>query len=204
MYFALFFNVYLCQLNEILIIRFKTMKKVETINKENFNEVYNAFYGSLFAFVNNKVHDTDYSNAIVNDSFLKAYNSMDSFKPSLSGLNTWLHNIAKNRMIDHFRGVNRDKRSAEETNVNNIEFSLNGSFLNGETQMINKEIEFSIEKSFAKIKNDAHREIAKNFLIDGFSLKEIAENFDIPVNSVKTIVKRVRETLQTELKPVKA
>lgn len=180
------------------------MKNLTTINEQNFNEVYNEFYSNLFRFVNNKVHDEDYSNAIVNDSFMNAYNSMNEFKPSLSTLSTWLHNIAKNKMIDHFRTTQTQKRNMAEMDVSVVEFAVSGEFSDGEHVMINKQMGLSIEKAFDRVKNEKYREIGKNFLVDGFSLKELSENYNMPMNTVKTIVKRVRETLQSQLQTVRA
>ncbi len=64
----------------------------------------------LYAYTMVRVCDTGFAEDIVQDTFLNAWKNRDSYKGDASEKN-WLYAICKNKIIDHFRKINKLKVS---------------------------------------------------------------------------------------------
>jgi DNA-directed RNA polymerase specialized sigma24 family protein len=69
---------------------------------ENFTDLHNRLYGKVFSFVHMRIKDKEEVKDIVQDVFIRAYNSWVKTKGQLPDENTarnFLYVIAKQRMI---------------------------------------------------------------------------------------------------------
>ena len=80
------------------------------MRKENadFTDLHNRLYGKVFSFVRLRINDVEEVKDIVQDVFLKAYNSWVTNENGLPDENTarnFLYIIARQRMIDKWRSA---------------------------------------------------------------------------------------------------
>jgi len=76
--------------------------------KHDFTILHNRLYGKVFSFVRLRINDLDEVKDIVQDVFLKAYNSWVDSKDGLPDENSaknFLYIIARQRMIDKWRSA---------------------------------------------------------------------------------------------------
>ena len=174
------------------------MEQINLINEANFNKVYNMYLPQMQAFINNKIHNNEATCEICNDAFLNAYKNMSNFRPELSGLRTWLFNLAKNVMIDFIR---KNKNHSGNTDLAKVDFFVSSNN-NTDNLLLSNEVNNKIEKAFSNL-NSKQKEIADLFFIQDMKMSDIAEALDIPLNTVKVTILRARKVLQESLKSQK-
>lgn len=71
--------------------------------------LYDEYYDKLARFVFVRIGDQTEAEDIAQEVFLKALESLDSYKERGAPMQTWLFKIARNLVIDHLRKVARRK-----------------------------------------------------------------------------------------------
>jgi RNA polymerase sigma-70 factor (ECF subfamily) len=75
---------------------------MDDIEIKDFLDLYERFREPLFRFIKYKVTDIHIAEEILNDVFVKAYNSIDGLTEK-SSIKSWLYTIASNQIIDFYR-----------------------------------------------------------------------------------------------------
>ena len=95
-------------------------------NSQDFTVLHNRLYGKVFSFVRLRIKDADEAKDIVQDVFLKAYNSWNNRPEEMPDENTarnFLYVMARQRMIDFWRS-SRFKTRTELLNNNTDDTDL--------------------------------------------------------------------------------
>lgn len=126
---------------------------------------------------------TDDPADIVQIALLKAFSSLDKYEPSYK-FSTWLYNIAKNTAIDALR-----KRRV------NMEHGFYGISKSPEDEYISMQ---SLSEVMSRIKSlePKYREVAELRFIKELAYDEIAVLTGLPLNTVRTRIRRAREQLR--------
>ena len=72
-------------------------------NRHAFSQLYDLYSGALFGVIYRVVNNTEASEEILQDSFLKIWNNITQYDASKAKLFTWMLNIARNTAIDYAR-----------------------------------------------------------------------------------------------------
>lgn len=72
-------------------------------NTEAFAELYDIYVQKIYSFIFHKVLHTETAEDLTSDTFLKALEKINTFNPQKAGFSTWLFQIARNTVIDHYR-----------------------------------------------------------------------------------------------------
>jgi RNA polymerase sigma-70 factor (ECF subfamily) len=184
------------------------MKKIKKIKEfkmsaEMFNELYKINYGIIFNYVNMKLGNIYYdAEGVTDEVFMKAGQNFDLFDAKQSKLSTWLYNIAKNEVIDTARKNMLDlhKNVGDMKNSEGIEFFQfpdNNSRTNDLVE--NKELRSKIDFAMSNLKPE-YQKIAELYFIQDLSYDKIAILCEMPLNSVKGAINRIKTILQADLK----
>lgn len=90
-------------------------------NERAISETAAKYEKYLMRIADNILHNAEDSEESVNDTYLKAWNSMPPHRPTV--LSVYLGKIARENSIDIFRKKNRDKRRASEYTLSLDELS---------------------------------------------------------------------------------
>jgi RNA polymerase sigma-70 factor, ECF subfamily len=166
----------------------------------NFDVIYNKYHQTVLNYLQYKGINSDIACEICNDVFLKVHKSINEYDSKQSEFKTWLFNIAKNAMIDHFRS-SENKRKLQTENVSDFVDSEGRELYSFKSDMSTDYNVESIElwnklKNVISTMNSTQQKVAELFLIGGLSYEEVAKICDIPLNSVKGNMTRVREICQ--------
>jgi RNA polymerase sigma-70 factor (ECF subfamily) len=173
-------------------------------NAPTIESLYKAHYQALYNFIFLKLHNVEVSEELTNDVFIKANSNMHLYNSEKSQITTWLHNIAKNLVIDYYRADQSDKY----INVSNFNDAETGKevyqFVDNQTTdsiMDNKELLQNVQKAMSKLK-PKYQKVAELHFIADKPYNEIAELLELPLGSVKGMVNRIKSMLtsQSELK----
>jgi len=130
------------------------------------------------------------------ESFQKAFSQIGTYNPEYK-LSTWLYRIARNTAFDHLSRHDREKSHMPTTSINEDIAELKeipATMHNPEEDIINQQEYDKWLNNIEKLKND-YRLVAKMNLIDNFGYKEIADTLDMPINTVKTKIRRAKAML---------
>ncbi len=170
---------------------------------KTFDQVYTENYAVILNYVSFKVQNKAVAEDITSDVFIKAMQYYKSFDESKSKVSTWLHNIANTCISDNFRGLsgnhaNRMSVVSEFVNEEGVEtFSFTADDDTNDLAERN-ELMSKVAKAFRSLK-PKYRKIATLYFLREMQYSEIADICELPLNTVRVMILRSREMLQSEL-----
>lgn len=135
----------------------------------------------------------DYSAAedIVQESFIKAMNGINSYDHKKGTINAWFNGILFNTLRDWKRqNSSIISLSFKDVSVEDLLFE-DLEFYNGETGVF-------LEKIFSKVPREVHKKILILYFVLGYTSKEISEILNVSQTNVTTIAARFREKLRND------
>lgn len=165
-------------------------------NQAAFIVLYTRYNTGVRSHVGRYVTQKEDIEDICLESFQKAFSQIGSYNPEYK-FSTWLYRIARNTAFDHIGKKDREKNnlptmsiSEQIAEVNDIPAVMH----NPEEDIINRQ---EYDKWLANIEKlkDEYRTIARLNLIDNMGYKEISDELGIPLNTVKTRIRRAKAQL---------
>ena len=130
------------------------------------------------------------------ESFQKAFSQIGTYNSEYK-FSTWLYRIARNTAFDHLSKHDREKNYMPTTSINEDITELKeipATMHNPEEDIITQQEYDKWLNNIEKLKGDYHI-VAKMNLIDNFGYKEISDALDMPINTVKTKIRRAKAML---------
>jgi RNA polymerase sigma-70 factor (ECF subfamily) len=130
------------------------------------------------------------------ESFQKAFSQIGTYNDEYK-FSTWLYRIARNTAFDHISRHDRERNNLPTTSINEDIAELKelpATMHNPEEDIINQQEYDKWLTNIEKLKDD-YRIVAKMNLIDNFGYKEISEALELPLNTVKTKIRRAKAQL---------
>ena len=166
-------------------------------NGTAFTALWDLHIDSLRAFIKRWLKNLDdlYVDDICSRSFEKAFRQISSYDPSKSQFLTWLKTIAKNTALDllekEFRLQNQMVSIDDDTKSTSVMDIIPDQVDTPLESIIRSEDEEETEGYIDKLPA-LYREVARKRLIDGLQYKEIAQEMDLELNTVRTRVRRAK------------
>jgi len=168
----------------------ETLKQAAGGHVESFEEIYKAYAGYVYNVVYRIVENLEDAKEVTQDVFLTIYKQLENFRFN-SSFKTWIYRISVNASINYVKKRNKERNRTVE--------------LNEEIHMVNQtnQVENKIDKQFNekiidtflnKLNEDQRACIVLRSM-EGFSYQEIADTLNININTVRTRIKRARETI---------
>jgi RNA polymerase sigma-70 factor (ECF subfamily) len=161
-----------------------------------FIVLYTRYNAGVKSHVSRYVAQKEEVEDICLESFQKAFSQIHTFNPDYK-FSTWLYRIARNTAFDHLNKHDREKSYMPMTSINedNAELKeLTATSHNPEDDIITQQEYDKWLTNIEKLKED-YKAVAKMNLIDNFGYKEIADALDMPINTVKTKIRRAKAQL---------
>ena len=165
-------------------------------NQAAFIVLYTRYNTGVRSHISRYVAQKEDVEDICLESFQKAFSQISSYNPEYK-FSTWLYRIARNTAFDYLNKHDREKNNMPTTSINEDLAELKelpASMHNPEEDIINQQEYDKWLTNIEKLKDD-YRTVAKMNLIDNFGYKEIADALDIPINTVKTKIRRAKAQL---------
>ncbi|SDE79456.1 RNA polymerase sigma-70 factor, ECF subfamily [Ulvibacter litoralis] len=158
-------------------------------------EVYNRYQGAMYNVALRIVKDTAEAEDIMQESFLTAFNKLDTFKGN-AAFGAWLKRIVINNAITQYKKSQRfvtipDQGLADEA----VEESYDGISEEDYTQVKATEALRCLNSL-----HDNYRRVLTLHLIEGFDYEEICEILQISYANCRTLISRGKESLRNKLK----
>jgi len=165
-------------------------------NQAAFIVLYTRYNAGVRSHISRYVSQKEDIEDICLESFQKAFSQINTYNPEYK-MSTWLYRIARNTAFDHLNKHDREKTYMPTTSINEDIAELKelpASMHNPEQDIINQQEYDKWLNNIEKLKDD-YRIVAKMNLIDNFGYKEIADALEMPLNTVKTKIRRAKSQL---------
>lgn len=157
-------------------------------NKRAFDQLVRKYQSPVRRFfLNQTLGDTQLSDDLAQETFIKAYLNITKFR-GLSSFSTWLMRIAYNVFYDDVRA--RKQTEDVDTSIS----ALRQSASSGDSNL-----KMDIYAALALLKPDERICITLQ-LIDGYPIDQISKITGIPDNTVKSHLRRGKERMTIYLK----
>lgn len=171
------------QLNDISLVAQVVVFK----NSAAFNELVRKYQSPIRRFLLNLTcGDGELSDDLAQDTFIKAYTNMASFK-NLSSFSTWLYRIAYNVFYDYIRS---------HKEMANLDAQQVDSHHSTEQENVGRRMD--IYQSLQTLK-EIERTCITLFYMEDVSIDKIAGIINCPVGTVKSHLSRAKEKMTTYL-----
>jgi len=165
----------------------------------SFDKIYKSNHAKVLNLVNYRLgnKNKEIAQEIANDVFLRVHKHLNNYNPESSSLSTWIFNIANNLIIDHYRRKSLDTLSisAIVDGEGKETFDYTCDTLNPEETMVNYEQGERIAKAI-EVLPASYRRLTEMFFIEQRSHKEIVQELNLPLNTVKVQIMRAKAILK--------
>ena len=179
------------------------VRRVQAGDVAAFDELILKYRQRLYAVVYNLTSNREDASDLVQDSFIKAFQSINRFGGQ-SSFFTWLYRIAINSSLSHLR-KNRLRTffSLEQIDENDrpsaeVIAALTDDTNGAERGAMVRELQEKLNEAMQKL-SIKHRTVVTLFEIDCLSHQEIAELMSCSVGTVRSRLHYAKQQLQSEL-----
>ena len=164
-------------------------------NKRAFDELVRRYQSPVRRFfLSQTLGDSQLSDDLAQDTFIKAYTNIASFR-GLASFKTWIMRIAYNVFYDYCRKMRNEKLEMSDVNVEmKNDSSAHSSFLTTHSSL-----KMDLYAALALLKPDERTCITLQ-LIDGYDIAGIAKITGLKDGTVKSHLSRGKEKLATYLR----
>lgn len=164
------------------------------MKRSEFEKKLRDIHPNSFQWALNQCHfQTELAEEILQDSYLKALNNLDSFSEK-SSFKTWLFTIIKNTAIDHFRKQNR-RNELDHVAFQDIKSYKSATQEKRLRSKGNKEAATHLLSQLSK----REKEVVELVMYQELSVTEAAEIMGVSRGSVNTYLKRAKENLKDKI-----
>ena len=162
-------------------------------NETGFHHLYDHYSGALYGVILRIVQSKEYTEEIIQDVFVKIWNSINQYDASKGRFYTWMINIARNTAIDYLKSKGFQNELKNQSLPDFVYNSAELSTTNNSSDYI----------GFASVLESLEKD--KKELIDlayyqGYTQNEISEKLKIPLGTVKTKMRNALMKLKDLLK----
>ena len=154
--------------------------------------LYDHYSGALYSIILRIVRKEDVAEEVLQDVFLKIWDRMASYDSSKGRLFTWMLNIARNQAIDKTRSkeMSHNRKTDDIDNfVNNVDRQESAEL---KTETI------GLKEVLTKLPEE-QRFVIDYLYLKGYTQTELAEEFGIPLGTVKTRTRMAMKELRSIL-----
>jgi RNA polymerase sigma factor (sigma-70 family) len=141
--------------------------------------LYDMYSSSLYGVISRIVIDTATAEDLLQETFVKIWNSFSAYSSEKGRLFTWMVNIARNLAIDKLRSKDFKNNSKNQELENNV------TFIDEQRNTVYKPELLGLKDMVGKLKPD-QKVILELVYFKGFTHVEAADELGIPLGTIKT------------------
>lgn len=157
-----------------------------------FETILFAYEKPIFNYIRRVVGGAPDAEDITQETFIKFYTHIGSLDPE-KNIKSFLFTIATRTAYDWLR---KKQKQPKIFSFDDTEFPV--ETIGDDSTYYNVERLTGLEEALEKIKPQ-QKSILMLFYREGFSYQEIADIFNLPINTVKTHLRRAKQSLREEL-----
>jgi len=161
----------------------KMISQVALGNRAEFQRLYNVTSAKLFGTCLRILNDRAEAEEALQETFIKVWRSAGGFIAGKSSPISWLATIARNTAIDRYR-----RRGPVSADIDEA-FAVADDMPSPEDSAVLSDDIGRLNVCMTEL-NEQHAYALKQVYLSGWTYMEAAEKLDVPLNTVKTWIRR--------------
>lgn len=169
---------------------------VERFQKKDvsaFEKLHGMYASNICGIINTIVRNDDIAKEVCQDVFVKIWNNADNYNPSKGRFFTWILNIARNAAIDEVRS------KSFKNSKKNLSSEYLVDMLDQDSSANSKIDAIGLTKLIKNLK-DKCIQIIDLLYFRGYTQKEVSEELELPIGTIKTRNRSCISQLRKNLK----
>ena len=156
---------------------------------DRYEELVMRYHVGLIIHCEHLVGDRDDAEDIAQEAFVKAYMQLHKFDPGKARFSTWLYKIATNLAIDFLR---KKKRHITVRDVEAIAEATMPVYIEEDRQA-------EVVKAVSALQPPEYKRVIEAYFWQGKSYQQISDQEHIPLNTVRSRLRRAKLQLKEKL-----
>ena len=140
--------------------------------------IYNEYHDKVLGYIRNKVNNKEDAEDLCADVFLKVQKKLMEYDEEKAGVSTWIYTIARNSVIDHYRGIHATEELPDEMSEEIA------SDEETDRELLNRETLMELAEALKKLSSEERAIIVYRYY-DGLSLADIQKKTGFSYGQVK-------------------
>lgn len=157
--------------------------------EDAYRELVERYHPGLIIHCGQILKDRDEAEDIAQEAFVKAYLKLADYDPSASRFSTWLYRIATNLALNKLK---QNNRKVDTDDIELLADSTMPTYLEDERKQ-------EVIAAVIKLVPPEYRRAIEAYYWQGLSYQDIADELGIPLNTLKTWMRRAKQQLKGEL-----
>ncbi len=182
-----------------VVLRFKDdsdlARRLKNRDPHAMADLYDRYGRLAYSLIYRVVRDSGVAEDLVQETFLRVWNRVQSFDQERGALGPWILTVARNRAIDYLRSTD-GRMTASALDLDRTETPAR--FTNIEDSALAIDRARRLKSAFEKLTAN-QRTVIELAYYEGLSQTEMAERMKQPLGTVKTWVRTALKALREEL-----
>ena len=186
---------------DVPVVEMDLVRRAQRGDLKAYDELVQRYQERIYATVYHMTSNHEDANDLAQDSFIKAYQALKSFKGG-SSFYTWLYRIAVNKTINFLK----QRKNRTHMSLNDLDFNTENNpdfvaLISEKTPRRDaglKELQEKLNAALLKL-SEPHRLVVVLHDVQGQSHEEIAEIMDCNIGTVRSRLFYARQQLQSLL-----
>lgn len=152
--------------------------------EEQFSQIYDQYIEKIYRFVYLKVNDQQIAEDLTSKVFLKGWESFKKQGQSIKNPSAFLYQIARNNVIDYYRGKGRTRVISTDNAVELMDMQTGAH----EQAILNADVNM-VKKAILKLDKEQQDIIIWHYL-DDMEIPEVAKLLGRPEGTVRVMLHR--------------
>jgi RNA polymerase sigma-70 factor, ECF subfamily len=155
---------------------------LQSRDERGFSILYDNYSSALYGVILKIVRTEEIAADVLQDAFVKIWKNIEGYNRTKGTLFTWMLNVARNTAIDKIRSQdfqNSQRNQDLDSTVEVIDNQANNQF----------DVDAIGLKKVVENLRPEHHQIVDLLYFQGYTQAEVAEEFGIPLGTVKTRIK---------------
>ena len=155
---------------------------LQSKDERGFSILYDNYSSALYGVILKIVRSEEIASDVMQDAFVKIWKNIEAYNRTKGTLFTWILNVARNTAIDRIRSQefqNSQRNQDLDTSINFIDSQESSQF----------DIDAIGIKKVVENLRPEYQQMIDLLYFQGYTQAEVADEFGIPLGTVKTRVK---------------
>ncbi len=166
------------------------LELLKTKTEKGFSVLYDNYSAALFGVINRIVQSEEIAADVTQDAFVKIWKNLENYDAAKGTIFTWMINVARNTAIDKIRSQEylQTRKNLEIESYTGVIDTENNSSLNIDA--------IGLKNLVDKLRPE-YKQLIDLVYYKGYTQSEIAEEFNIPLGTIKTRIKSAITSLRS-------
>ena len=165
----------------------RLLQETASNDRDAFRLLYDSSSAKLFGVILSIVKRQDLAEEILQEVYLTIWNKANTYNPSLGRPLSWMMTIARNKALDTLRGLEAKSQTLDYSESDDAH--IQSALLAIKPETLDVSDSMTLQSCLDEATEKARESVLLAY-VHGFSREELAVRYSVPVNTIKTWLRR--------------